>query len=277
MKILWIDDEILNIQSIKEFLEDNSHSVKTTSSLIEALNLVKSENFDLVLIDLYMPDNDNVLEPNSISGGYKTGISLAREMKKIQKTIKIIGCSISNDLKAKSWFSDYCNGFINKAEIALNNAFLRKLENVVNDEKHFNVFIVHGHDSKTLLELKNFLQNKLRFDEPIILREQPSLGKTIIEKFEHYTDDIDLVFVIMTPDDLAFDSKKGEIRRSRQNVIFEMGYFYGKLQRKSGKIIILYEGEVEIPSDISGIIYIQIEGSFDSVTEKIRNELRGII
>ena len=52
-------------------------------------------------------------------------------------------------------------------------------------------FIVHGHDDKTKLELKNFLQNTLGLPEPIILHEQPNLGRTSIEKFEVYAGNID--------------------------------------------------------------------------------------
>ena len=132
---------------------------------------------------------------------------------------------------------------------------------------------MHGHDSNLLLELKNFLQNKLRFPEPIILREQPSLGKTIIEKFEHYSNDIDLVFVLLTPDDCVNYENDSCSRRARQNVIFELGYFYGRLLRTSGKVILIYKGPLEIPSDISGIMYIQIENDFKSITEELRNEI----
>jgi hypothetical protein len=42
-------------------------------------------------------------------------------------------------------------------------------------------FIVHGHDETALLELKNYIQNTLKWREPIALREQPSCGKTLVE------------------------------------------------------------------------------------------------
>jgi predicted nucleotide-binding protein len=56
-------------------------------------------------------------------------------------------------------------------------------------------FIVHGHDEASLLQLKNYLQNKMGWPEPIVLHEQPNCGRTIIEKFEHYPEQIDCVFV----------------------------------------------------------------------------------
>jgi predicted nucleotide-binding protein len=42
--------------------------------------------------------------------------------------------------------------------------------------------------------------------------------------------------------------------RGRQNVILEMGYFFGKLGRKN--MAILYSPGVELPSDINGLTYI---------------------
>src|SRR5215212_2106180 len=67
------------------------------------------------------------------------------------------------------------------------------------DEQAVRSFIVHGHDNETLLELKDYVQNTLNLGKPIVLREQPGLGKTMIEKFEREAGDIGVVFVLLTP------------------------------------------------------------------------------
>ena len=64
-------------------------------------------------------------------------------------------------------------------------------------------FIVHGHDENAKLALKNYLQNTLGWPEPVILAEKRSGGKTIIEKFEEHSKNIDVVFVLLTPDDMG--------------------------------------------------------------------------
>jgi predicted nucleotide-binding protein len=47
------------------------------------------------------------------------------------------------------------------------------------------IFISHGKDQKSLYELKNML---LEFGlKPIVLSEQPSGGRTIVEKLEEYS------------------------------------------------------------------------------------------
>jgi predicted nucleotide-binding protein len=87
-------------------------------------------------------------------------------------------------------------------------------------------FIVHGHDRQSLLELKDYLQNTLRLDEPVVLQQMLGQGRTLIEKFESEAEATELVFVLLTPDDRVADPSDtdAEKRRARQNVIFEMGF-----------------------------------------------------
>jgi predicted nucleotide-binding protein len=61
--------------------------------------------------------------------------------------------------------------------------------------------------------------------------------------------------------------------RARQNVIFELGYFYGLLRRQSGRIVLLHKGGLEIPSDLTGIIYIDITHGIEAAGEEIRRNL----
>ena len=134
-------------------------------------------------------------------------------------------------------------------------------------------FIVHGHDGEAKLALKNYIQNTLRMEEPVILSERASGGLTIIEKFEKYSEDCNIIFVLLTPDDLYTEDGKS---RARQNVILEMGYFLGKLGRKSGRVILLYKGNLELPNDISGLVYINIDNGIEAAGEEIRREIANI-
>jgi predicted nucleotide-binding protein len=106
----------------------------------------------------------------------------------------------------------------------------------------------------------------------------PGGGRTVIEKFESEAEAIELVFVLLTPDDEVADTSDTETKkyRARQNVIFEMGYFLGKLGRTTGKILLLHKGRLDIPSDIAGIEYIDITNGIESASEKIRRELQAL-
>jgi predicted nucleotide-binding protein len=134
---------------------------------------------------------------------------------------------------------------------------------------------VHGHDGAIKYELKDYIQNTLRLGVPVILQDEPSGGRTIIERFEEHAADCNVVFVLFTPDDyVATASDPNEQRwRARQNVILELGYFLGKLTRQSGRVLLLHKGSIEIPSDIAGITYIPIDGGIAAAGEKIRREL----
>jgi predicted nucleotide-binding protein len=136
-----------------------------------------------------------------------------------------------------------------------------------------NVFLVHGHSESNRIELKNFLI-ELGL-QPIVLVEEDDLGMTIIEKFEHYATTSSFAFVLMTPDDKSLTTGGAESRwRARQNVIMELGWFMAYLTRD--RVIILYCGELEIPSDILGVLYLEFKHSVLEVGERIRNRLKGV-
>jgi predicted nucleotide-binding protein len=119
------------------------------------------------------------------------------------------------------------------------------------------VFIVHGHDEALLQTVARFVE-KLRLN-PIILFEQAGQGKTIIEKFEKYSS-TRYAIVLFTPDDLGRSAKEGELKpRARQNVVLELGYFIGKLERQN--VAVLFDTSIEMPSDYRGVEYIPIDAS----------------
>ena len=120
------------------------------------------------------------------------------------------------------------------------------------------VFVIHGRDDGTKQTVARFLETLGL--EPVILHEQANLGRTIIEKFEDHAH-VGFAVALLTPDDVG--SLKAEEHnskpRARQNVIFEFGYFIGKLGRK--RVCALVKGDVEKPSDYDGVLYIPLDGS----------------
>ena len=118
------------------------------------------------------------------------------------------------------------------------------------------IFVIHGHDTSARETVARFLE-KLAL-KPIILHELPNEGRTIIEKFENYAD-VMFAVVLLTPDDLGrLKEQQHNLRpRARQNVVFELGYFIGKLGRK--KVCALLKGDIERPSDCDGILYVPFD------------------
>ena len=67
--------------------------------------------------------------------------------------------------------------------------------------------------------------------------------------------------VLLTQDgmDTLQDDARHCTPRARQNVIFEVGCFIGKLGR--GRVCALVRGDVERPSDYNGVLYIPLDDS----------------
>jgi hypothetical protein len=124
---------------------------------------------------------------------------------------------------------------------------------ILSPEASRSVFIVHGHDAGSRDTVARFIEKlKLR---PIILHEQPNKGQTVLEKFENNAM-VGFAVVILTPDDLCVtDSTRAP--RARQNVIFELGFFFGRLGRRN--VVALYREGVEIPTDVAGLAYILLD------------------
>jgi predicted nucleotide-binding protein len=119
------------------------------------------------------------------------------------------------------------------------------------------IFIVHGRDGAAKESVARFIE-KLDL-HPVILHEQPNAGRTIIEKFEDYSN-VGFTIVLLTPDDIGAPQDRPEEGklRARQNVILELGYFLGKLGRS--RVCVLYKEDVEIPSDYRGVLYVPMDG-----------------
>lgn len=115
------------------------------------------------------------------------------------------------------------------------------------------VFVVHGHHEALKQQVARTVE-RLNGAAPIILHEQPDGGRTIIEKFETYAGYVGFAIVLLTADDRGGSTSADELQlRARQNVVFELGYFIGRLGRS--RVTVLYESGVELPSDVSGLLY----------------------
>jgi hypothetical protein len=117
------------------------------------------------------------------------------------------------------------------------------------------VFLVHGHNGAAKHEVARFVE-RITGKPPVILDEQSNRGQTLVEKFETHAATAAYAIVLATPDDVGringTDSATDQ-PRARQNVVFELGYFFGKLGRD--RVTVLNSG-VEKPSDVDGLVYI---------------------
>lgn len=280
MKILIVEDDQFYAQRLRDLLSDRGLDCTVAPTLQAAIKAPLSK-FGGIIVDVGLPNDPNKsgISMKATRGGFMSGVALCREVRKRGHTMPLV--LLSSDViggEAAEWASQYQMPFVFKHEGQ--SALIRALEKVkvINTPRRPQAFIVHGHDETTLQELKDFIQKTLKWQEPIILREQPSRGKTIIEKFEEQAGRIDCVFVLLTPDDKAIrpTSNDGR-RRARQNVIFELGFFYAQFGRKAGRVFVLRKGPLELPSDMQGIVWIDISNGIKSAATEIRREVTHIV
>lgn len=136
-----------------------------------------------------------------------------------------------------------------------NLSHLKKSEKNAIDNKK--VFVVYGHNEASKEKVSSFIKGIGLV--PVILDEKPNKVQTIIEKL---TENADVGFgvVLYTPDDTVTNHSE-TYKQSRSNVIFEYGYFIGKLGRK--RVALLMDSSVEAKenSDLTGTGYIKMDGS----------------
>lgn len=75
-KIIWIDDEIENLQSQKIFLENKGYDVKTFTNGFDSLDFIKDNSVDVVLLDESMPG--------------MTGLQTLEKIKEINQHIPVV-------------------------------------------------------------------------------------------------------------------------------------------------------------------------------------------
>lgn len=131
--------------------------------------------------------------------------------------------------------------------------------------RHPRLLLVHGRDLLTRDALVGLLA-ELQLPHPVIMAAEPSLGRSLPEKFESLALRVDAAIALVTPDDVGGlrDVSDSALRvRARQNVWVEFGWFWGALGR--ARVLLLGKEGVEVPSDLSGLL---VEEFRDSPAER---------
>jgi hypothetical protein len=115
------------------------------------------------------------------------------------------------------------------------------------------VFLVHGRDENARNEVALFL-NKIGLED-IVLHQRPNRGRHLLTKFQEEAEGASFAVILMTPDDDGGLVGEPQQRRARQNVVFELGFFIGKLE--TPHVAALIGPGVEKPSDFDGICWIE--------------------
>jgi predicted nucleotide-binding protein len=124
------------------------------------------------------------------------------------------------------------------------------------------LFIVRGRDELFLQELESIL--KAEGINPVIVQTYARTGQDLLGFIENRIRGCVAGFVLLTPDDEGRLYQFGQPmrQRARQNVIFEGGYLTA-LFRRTNRICFLQQGDLEIPSDLNGLLMERFEDHID--------------
>lgn len=133
--------------------------------------------------------------------------------------------------------------------------------------KAHRIFLSHGR-SEEWRSVQSFIEKDLDL-KTMELSQQVNAGRVVIQKLHEESAGCDYAVIIMTGDDAVSDGEK----RARENVMHEIGFFQGKFGLNA--IVLLHEEGVNIPSNLSGIVYISfpskcIKASFSELQRELR-------
>ena len=116
------------------------------------------------------------------------------------------------------------------------------------------VFIIHGTDQNGYVREVESMCRQFGL-EPIRMMEQPNRGMGLPDKLRDNMNSADYFVAVLTHDETTTEGGQ----RARQNAIAET---LTANQNWSGRLAILREDRVEIPSNLQGLGYIQLEGQW---------------
>jgi predicted nucleotide-binding protein len=275
MRILVIDDDPTVIDFLRKNLESIGCLITTARDMRSAKKSIDELElpFEVAIVDFYIPE-----KPGDDLDHIMRGEALAHYIRRSSPSTKIVGLSGYIDKLPLGVLHDLYSDFLHKPDLMMGFSPVQLFETldalVGTDGMRQRLFIAHGKDEEAVQELRSELENLLPRSEIIVLREAAGNTQSIFDVFEAEVRRVDAAFILLTPDDSCEQPHGREERRARQNVILELGYFLGRFHRHSGRVILLKHADVDCPSNINGLRYIDITEGIASKREEMCVALR---
>ena len=123
--------------------------------------------------------------------------------------------------------------------------------NMNNNVRSNKIFVVHGNDKELKSDIVQTLQ-KLELD-PIVLHEKQNTAESFIKQITENTY-VSFAVVLLSTD----ETKCG----GEQNLVFELGYFLGKLGAENVVAIYRKKKDFQIPEDYDGVFWIEYKSGW---------------
>jgi hypothetical protein len=134
-----------------------------------------------------------------------------------------------------------------------------------------NIFVIHGRDEVNQLRLSKLIREDFKLS-PVVLLDKPGRSAPTIEKFEQHAQTCSYAIALFTADDHVTTKTGVQYWQPRPNVIFETGWFVGRLSKE--RVLILLQEGVQIYSDFDGVNRIHFQSDVEDKFRAIRTELQ---
>ncbi len=176
-KILFIDDDPVQLNLYSELLKREGFLTKTCKNSLEALSMIEKERFDIIFSDIQMPDMNGFELVERIRMGTFKGA----------KTVPVIALSASSNISEQKFKEAGFTGFISKPFTA--NSILEAIANVFLPE-NAKPILTEKEDEKGITNLIKFAQG------------DSEAAKTIIQSFiEENIKNIEHIKIAVQKDD----------------------------------------------------------------------------
>jgi predicted nucleotide-binding protein len=241
-----------------------------------------AENLDRLIIPVILRHVPDL--PSVIAMRQWLDLSGRRDGEDLQRAAQQIADATEKHLSAKSALPPVTSAEAPAiATTIAQEARREKRANTSKSQAPDSVFLVHGHDNAALSDMEQYL-TELGV-KSFILSRAGGPAQSLLQKFFKSAADAQFAIVILSADDLGASCIQYNAEgvgdralqfRARQNVILELGFFYGHLGWEN--VFVLYRPPEKVypnferPSDIEGAVFDLMDASGawrDSLAQKL--------
>lgn len=264
-RILIVDDEVDALDLMEELFQKNGYDTYTASNGVEALNILRETEVDIMISDIFMPEMD--------------GMSLLDTVSKKYQDISVLMITAHGTIETaveamKKGAKDYILKPLHLDEIVAKVETMSQLKSLIKENRYlkdklskkFNFENIIGKNKK-MQELFELIRDIAKTSSTVLIRGESGTGKELIANAIHFNSDrIEKPFVKVNCAVLAENLLESELFGHVK------GAFTGAIKDKIGRFELAHGGTIFLDEigDISPNMQLKLlrvlqEGEFERV------------